>query len=570
MEEINSNPEILSQTQDLKGNEIVAQARKAHPRGPTRRQFLQRLSAAALVGWALSSCVPIPEIEEPPKTALAATPIPESTPTSTPTLTPEFIPTPEPNPMLLTPEIVHDVEVYGLNEKIQSLEQVNNLYLYFDRQFEEKLPESVKQKDRFEQRDYLLNPNERYLEVVVRQSTYQSFLDRKAETGVDFAEWIKMHNDVLNRCMENAKPPSNLKVRLLRIVVVDDNFETNPSKYSKDIDATWFISKDYRVDQRKETIQGYFWSFYHDRDGNLIFRWPPGGDKIERTYKYPPKNDSLAGKDGVWLDIGIPHELSNYALNLIDEYLFKVYSVPPLFRFKKFIYETGAFHEPWISPYLAYLLIRNQEKEIRGFYTDPKSFALANVKEFPFGEIPNKVGLIIRVNGEEFNGRISVHTVRLPFLTHITPPLYCYYPPDYFKQYPRKDKTFSLEPDQESDKGNFDLDSNLFTLQKIKEDGTLAPPSNWILRIENSSLRRELHLPAAAFNMSKIAGKDQAHYEINFTGYDDPSKKTQILQLVDESDLDGYLEDCKKRDDKPYAQMKVDGTNTWFVWFLRD
>lgn len=82
MEEINSNPEILSSTQDPGGNEIVAQTRRAYPRGVTKRQFLQ-LSAATLASWVLNSCVPIPKIEEPPKTVLTTTPIPEPTPTIT-------------------------------------------------------------------------------------------------------------------------------------------------------------------------------------------------------------------------------------------------------------------------------------------------------------------------------------------------------------------------------------------------------------------------------------------------------------------------------------------------------
>lgn len=84
MEEINSNPEILAQTQDIEGNKIVAQARRTHSRGFTCRKSLG-LSATALIVWALSSCVPVQEIKEPPKTVLAATPIPEPTFTITPT-----------------------------------------------------------------------------------------------------------------------------------------------------------------------------------------------------------------------------------------------------------------------------------------------------------------------------------------------------------------------------------------------------------------------------------------------------------------------------------------------------
>jgi hypothetical protein len=66
--------------------------------------------------------------------------------------------------------------------------------------------------------------------------------------------------------------------------------------------------------------------------------------------------------------------------------------------------------------------------------------------------------------------------------------------------------------------------------------------------------------------MSKIAGLESVKYNLTFSGYDDPERIIQEVKLVDGTEIDEYL---KNSQDPFYAKMKVEGTNTWFVWFLR-
>jgi len=66
--------------------------------------------------------------------------------------------------------------------------------------------------------------------------------------------------------------------------------------------------------------------------------------------------------------------------------------------------------------------------------------------------------------------------------------------------------------------------------------------------------------------MSKISGLESAKYNLIFSGYDDVNRTRQEVKLVDESKV---VEFIQKDKDPYYAKMKIDGTDTWFVWFLR-
>jgi hypothetical protein len=66
--------------------------------------------------------------------------------------------------------------------------------------------------------------------------------------------------------------------------------------------------------------------------------------------------------------------------------------------------------------------------------------------------------------------------------------------------------------------------------------------------------------------MSKISGKDDPTFNVKFMNnsrYE--SSQTLITKLVDESKLDRHIQTNSQ---DVYAKMKVDGTNTWFVWSL--
>src|SRR3990167_3024988 len=71
--------------------------------------------------------------------------------------------------------LVHGVEVYGLDEKIDTLEKAKNLTLEFDLDFERKLPKEIKSKNKWEQRGYALSKDRRLFQFVVNESIYHEY-----------------------------------------------------------------------------------------------------------------------------------------------------------------------------------------------------------------------------------------------------------------------------------------------------------------------------------------------------------------------------------------------------------
>ena len=244
---------------------------------------------------------------------------------------------------VFTPEIIEGVPVYGFNEKIDNLDKIQSLYNQLDKEYEQT--HNIKILDKYKQRKELLNPNERYLEVVVFKSTYESFQRREAETNVTFVEWIKMHVDAMNLCFSNAKPSSDLKAVLRRIIVLEEGtldpiFDMNQYLQGKastgpdypysqrfheifplNTDLSWVVGSDYRVDTQKNIDNynkgGCFWSC-DSIDGKIYFGHPPGSEAKSRIRVYPDHGSSLTGKMGVWMDFGMTHEWLHYLFHLPD------------------------------------------------------------------------------------------------------------------------------------------------------------------------------------------------------------------------------------------------------------
>jgi len=538
MGETNLSLEIQTPASQNDGSKVLQAARTAHPKGITRRNFL-KLSGVAFASWLLSGCMPGQQQADQENASL-------------------------PVEKFLPPELVHNVEVYGLNKKITSEEQIINLYDHINEQFATQngiaISNNIAMPFKVEQRKKLLNPNERYLEVVVRQSAYDSFLQRKDETQVDFVEWIQMHVDAMNMCFENAKPPSKMKSVLRRIVVVDDNLASSfwnesayrqgkapaldvewrtkfSDKYPLDTDACWAIADDYRVDTRQETIQCCLWSVRH-QNGKTIFGWPPGAKDYKRVYEFPERNNSLSGKNGVWLDFALIHEWSNYLTNLPDQYFFDIHDKNPS-RFANFLVETGnSFQEPYLSPYLSMFLTENIRRKSRSW----SRFFQNEV--YNLSERPTNNTIVFTDNTGEVSN-IKVHKVVAEV--------------GYIGR-----KTFLDLPNQEQSGNQIVLGNELF------DDRVENGAHVWLFRVGVNGAEKQLFFPAATFQMSKFAGVDNANYRVEFTGYDNQNKKNQIMDMVDDTDLHQYLNDKNKNGDQLYAKMKVDGTNTWFVWFLRN
>lgn len=463
--------------------------------------------------------------------------------------TPDLLTPPDP---LFSPKLVSEVEVFGFKNPIKTLQQMDELNVQFDRKFisEHQLgPNVLGISNRLKIREEHLNPRERYLEVVVRKSAYDRFLARKPDTQVDFVEWIKMHVDALNRIMENAKPPSEMSVVLRRIVIVDDALSADWSeerwkkggealdwwwanrfseRYPLDIDTSWAIGTDYRVDTLREKSQGNFWSANHDRKGNLVFRFPARGKPTEQSYTYPPKDDSLTGKNGVWLDLGLIHEWTHYLLNLPDVYNFDFQNAP--FRFSKF-FMRGDTTDPWLSPYLSILLSNHIKKKLRS----PWQQGLHG--GYSYNEAPKDIKIALTEKGAPLKSRIQVY---------------------YAKSLPKGGKLFDYRVDYDASGDNCSITRDFF-----RNDANLC-----YIRVESGGRSREVYMPAAAFNMSKIMGVENAQYNLEFTGEDDYSKRTQVVHQVDETELDSFLKERQENKETVYAKMKVMGTPTYFVWVL--
>ena len=545
MSENNSAIETQHPSPPSDGSEVLSSARAGNKKGVSRRDFL-KLLGATLASWLLSGCLP-----DQPQSGLEST---SSTSTA-----PSSIDSAEQSPpkeKFLQPEVVRNVEVYGLGEKTTSEDQVTRLYGFLDEEFAKE--NNIKIGNKVKQRKELLNPNERYLEVVVRQSAYDSFSRRQQETGVNFVEWIQMHVDAMNVCFENAKPPTDMKSVLRRIVIVDDNIlgvsydETRKSelggafdvkwfkkflnKYPINTDMAWAIADDYRVDTTANTEQGFFWSV-KNKDQKIIFGQPPGSADFARSYVFPERDKALKNRQGVWLDFGLTHEWSHYLWNLPDEYNQNVHDSAQ--RFKSFLFSTGyvgSFHEPRFSPYLSYFAKRNIELKRRDAYRESRWH--------DFTDRPDQINIKMQSNDAEVNG-FEVRRVRLK---------------DDFVG--TGEKTFASDADHAGNGDQVSLGQGLFE----------GNSNCWLIHCTlNDKSSREVFLPAAAFGMSRGAGRiDNVNYNIEFSGYENPNKKTQIVELVDQSDIEDFLNTRNAQGDNYYAKMKADGTDTWLVWFLRD
>lgn len=445
-----------------------------------------------------------------------------------------------------SPENIDGVDVYGLKESVSSVRDVAELYQQIDDTFikSNNIDTAISgPEDLLKLQKERLNPNERYLEVVVKRSAYNSFEQKKEETGVNFPEWVKTHVDVLNRCLDEAQPQVRMKAVLRRIVIVEDKiseefldkrtqdaFDIQWDRQfwppSVDTDASWAIADDYR-----EKGGSYFYNI-RNIDGKVVAEKYFSDGNVRNAYEFQNKRDSLNGKDNVSFDMGLVHEWSHRLLNLPDEYSQGVSDSNR--RFKNFDFATGSFMEPVFSPYLSYVLQENIRLKARNFYD-----LSTKRNQTVFSEHPENVRIAASIEDVDFRKTsVEVRAVRL-------------LEDSYYGK-----KEIPEDFDQKSEKGPLDLSNDLFGIKT----------NCWSVRVESGEKSREVFFPAAAFNMSKIAGLKSAEYNILFSGYDDPNKTKQEARLVDKKDVVGLH---YNQQDPVYAEMKIPGTDTYLMWFLR-
>lgn len=436
---------------------------------------------------------------------------------------------------VLTPETVSGIEVYGLGEEIRTGYHVDLLYDNFDKKFDAKLTPELQEKSRFEQREALLDKNKRHLEIVVSKRAYNSFLDRREETGVDFVEWIQMSVDLMNRTTETAKPKVDITTQLLRVVVVGDEFKKNPSKHSKDMDATRFIQEDYRD---KEKLGSYFFGVYENENGDVEIRKPDGFDHWDsRKFIFARGNDSLTGKDNILIDFGEIHEWYHMCYDVPDEYYMDTNNSP--FKQPTFRFETGNFVEPSLSPYISLMIKYNIDTGRRGAFVDPDQKLFAeDYKNYCLNQFPEHS----TISTNNIDKKISVYFPKLKDGHN-----------DYDQPfgYGGENGEVTIKDDQMRVRGG-DID---------------WPLGSAIIR----SGEKEIYVPTAVFNMSKVSGVDPANYHINFEDHPyNINSKTQIAKLVDSSDLTKFRQEMEGAGKQVFAKMKIPGTQTWCFWFLEE
>lgn len=456
-----------------------------------------------------------------------------------------------------SPIQIHGTEVYGINEPIDSLEDLTALYKQIDIEWERN--NRIKIVNKYLQKKELLNPKERYLEVVVHQSAFDSFEQRIEETGVDFVEWIKLHVDSMNLCFEKSKPSSELKILLKRIIIVQDGtydpiwkeedfkngdihdnldwrhklrfcMSENPF-VPIDTDESWAINGDYRDTLSERNVynsSGYFWSALSN-SRTVEYNFPPGGNIVDRTHKYINNYKSLKNRNRVALDFGMSHEWLHYAFNMPDEYAYDINidgkGVLHLI--------TGSFCEPWVSPYLSILSQNHIRKNLRNPYLEGAGVG------YSVFDVPTKIS----IEGEDTQQLKGIKIARRGTER-----------PQYF-----------LEENDFSNKSN--------SIELTKDNLLKHDSCSLALEFENQQKNKNytLYFPYMAFNMSYYSKKNNAKYKIEIISDNFDSKKTQLLHVLDESDIDKKIELLGNNPFryKPIAKSKIDGTNAYYVWFQR-
>lgn len=444
------------------------------------------------------------------------------------------------------PRNVGGIEIYGLDEPMNSDTDILALYAMMDIQFAAKHDITIKNKT--EQRKEFLDENTRYLEIVVRKSAYDSFSKKKLVTGVTFPKWIQAHMDLSNRCMENAKPQSSLCGEVRRIVVIDDALASalwdeksyregkgEPfddawrrkfgGNFSIDIDTSWAVADDYRGDYTYQNI----WTVKHTNRKTVVTKTRTANNTQEsQEFVFPQKDDTLNRLNGIQLDMTLIHEWSHHLFSLPDEYTFDVYDFGR-HTFARHLWSTGSFAIPYFDPYLSFLSYRNIMEKRR------------TMGQKEFHESAKQT--VVTMGHGVSNPRNTIEIRRVKLLDNS---IY-------------KKKEFPKDPDQ-----LVPGDSVRFSRDFLRGEG-----NSWLLtKVENGN-RRDIFFPAACFNIPGIIGSESAQMEIILEkNIPDRKYATQEIVPIDQSEKSQFMKSIKAKGWVPYATMEVPGTTTMFLWYL--
>lgn len=442
------------------------------------------------------------------------------------------------------------VEVYGLDRPIKTEVDVVSIYAYNDILFEKRNNVKV-QGDKEALRKEHLDPGTRYLEVVVPKSTYSNF--SSGDNKQSFEEWVKIHVDLMNRCLKNAKPPSELKAKLNRIIVVEDelvekiwnkddwlnnngaSFDTAwrnvfESYLPVDTDTSWGVSTDIRTNEKQQNLwvtgieNGIFKSKITMSRYNPTTRM---SSPIE--FSYDAEDSVLDTNTPTIIDMNMIHEWSHYLLALPDEYTQDVYDCQHN-GFARYLWSTGSFAIPQFDPYLSSLTKRNKEQKIR---------SMGNRE---FHDMPNTAKITIR--GKQLGHNVTTE-VRLVELIDSS-------------IYGRKQ--FPPSPDYASPSNVVQLNKEMF----------VGDENSMLITIRDGGKSYPLFLPFACLNMCAIDGENHPDLEVILrqNNMADISFMSQEVVPVDSSDLASFASKAKENGWPIYATMEIPNTNTVFVWYL--
>ena len=453
------------------------------------------------------------------------------------------------------PEIQNNIEVYGLGESLKTEGEVALLYESLDQRFLRKNGILLYQQPlrKREIRAEYLDPQTRHLEVVVTEKTYREFLRRRGETGVDFTTWVKDHVDCLNIILENAKPPTPMRASLERIIIISNELANriyNPRDKDKlghsfdakwkerwghtdgllplDIDTSWGIAEDYRP-KGIGTTKGYFWK-YNTTGKEIVFS---SGDR-RFTYPYIGGYPNMIRSGQI--DMGMIHEWSHYLLGLPDEYSQNfgpedVWNTGEVFT--NFLMGNGNFVEPRISPFLVALL-NNHIKNRRRTSLRDEIYGIA----YNYWDIPKGLKIQLPIND---GGWVMKYGIIGDF------------------------NSPGIEQSQ-SNNGEIIIPSTLGSARPRDMNHLTITEKSPAARGE----KREIHMPYSVFNLMALMGIEGTSLRVQFLkgSFEQSGQKTQIAEIVHDSELARLLKERSSKGLKPYASMQISGTGSWVVWFI--
>lgn len=463
------------------------------------------------------------------------------------------------------------VEVYGIAEKIDTVAKFDDVYRRIAETYEDALPWDVSD-DRFVRRSEYWGDNIRAIEFVVPQSEY----DKHKEQG-GFVAFATQQIDMDNAILRQADPKTNLQAKLVRIIVVSDNFVTHPANrwtdstrtfgsfaVSPDVDRSEFYG-----DESKKGEGRYYWKVT-DKGSALEVSHESGESSFGDKNFIIPHNqmDSLTGAKDVSIDYYSFHERMHRLYQVPDDYrpnLFKLDDEK--FGFRQMVVENGNWSIPYLNPFNMVVMNWNAARGIRGHYDHPQSLGVSDMAEYEiYAQQPSAVSVTIpgaqqieifstqkrgnynAIFEEPENGRRVTGLIQDVEGSSLDLDLRALNKPSYF----REEKLM------------------VNAVQTSRSVDVPIVPTVYVLTAIKDGKRMSLNFPVAILNMSKLGGGlDSANYIIDIVGNTVADSEVLVCSYINDSDLSSRVHEIKNAGGEIYASMKIDGVEATCLWYQK-